>query len=184
MSLFQSKLNGSGSGCGYIVFIISLVHLSILYVYPIFHSFNFVCFFLFTETAALRDVEVFVPAAVRRGETTRLHCMYDLEGDTLYAVKWYKGRREFYRYTPKENPAMKTFSVNGINVLVCMNKYRPLFFFIYARTLKHNNHFCIILFWTEFLRKLTLTIYIQSVVVCATERATATANPIKYCIEL
>lgn len=67
---------------------------------------------------ALRDVEVFVPAAVRRGETTRLHCMYDLEGDTLYAVKWYKGRREFYRYTPKENPAMKTFAVNGINVLV------------------------------------------------------------------
>lgn len=30
----------------------------------------------------------------------------------------YKGRREFYRYTPKENPAMKTFNVNGINVLV------------------------------------------------------------------
>lgn len=30
----------------------------------------------------------------------------------------YKGRREFYRYTPKENPAMKTFNVNGINVMV------------------------------------------------------------------
>lgn len=80
-----------------------------------------VLFKRFVVTTALRDVEVFVPAAVRRGETTRLHCMYDLEGDTLYAVKWYKGRREFYRYTPKENPAMKTFAVNGINVLVSIH---------------------------------------------------------------
>lgn len=52
---------------------------------------------IFSVATALRDVEVFVPSAVRRGETARLHCMYDLEGDTLYAVKWYKGRREFYR---------------------------------------------------------------------------------------
>ncbi|XP_031619175.1 fasciclin-3 isoform X2 [Contarinia nasturtii] len=74
-------------------------------------------FLLFASATALRDVEVFVPAAVKRGDTARLHCLYDLEGDTLYAVKWYKGRREFYRYTPKENPAMKTFTVNGINVL-------------------------------------------------------------------
>lgn len=33
----------------------------------------------------------------------------------------YKGRREFYRYTPKENPAMKTFLVNGINVEVSVS---------------------------------------------------------------
>jgi hypothetical protein len=47
-----------------------------------------------------------------------LKCNYDLEGDTLYSIKWYKGRHEFYRYTPKENPAMKTFPVFGINVEV------------------------------------------------------------------
>lgn len=28
----------------------------------------------------------------------------------------YKGRREFYRYLPKENPAMKLFAVAGITV--------------------------------------------------------------------
>lgn len=44
-----------------------------------------------------------------------------MEGDSLYSVKWYKGRREFYRYTPKENPAMKTFAVNGINVEVSVS---------------------------------------------------------------
>lgn len=32
-----------------------------------------------------------------------------MEGDTLYTVKYYKGRKEFYRYTPKENPAIKVF---------------------------------------------------------------------------
>lgn len=79
--------------------------------------FSFVSFFFHT-VPALRDVDVFVPAAVRRGDNAKLLCLYDLEGDTLYAVKWYKGGREFYRYTPKENPAMKTFAVSGIDVLV------------------------------------------------------------------
>lgn len=35
----------------------------------------------------------------------------------------YKGRREFFRWTPKENPTMKTFTVSGINVLVSMMQY-------------------------------------------------------------
>lgn len=75
-------------------------------------------FFLLFAVSALQNVDVVVPAAVRRGDNAKLYCLYDLEGDSLYAVKWYKGRREFYRYTPKENPAMKTFSNNGITVLV------------------------------------------------------------------
>uniref|UniRef100_T1GC69 Uncharacterized protein n=1 Tax=Megaselia scalaris TaxID=36166 RepID=T1GC69_MEGSC len=46
-----------------------------------------------------------------------------MENDTLYSVKWYKGRREFYRYTPKENPAMKIFNHAGINV---ENRYKTM----------------------------------------------------------
>ncbi|XP_037898181.1 uncharacterized protein LOC119642934 isoform X3 [Glossina fuscipes] len=65
---------------------------------------------------ALRDVRVQVPAAVRRGEKAILKCLYDLEGDNLYSVKWYKGRREFYSYTPKETPAMKVFQFSGVKV--------------------------------------------------------------------
>lgn len=66
----------------------------------------------------LNDVRVTVPKAVLKGETAVLICSYDLEGDSLYSVKWYKGRREFYRYTPKENPAMKVFPISGLSVLV------------------------------------------------------------------
>lgn len=64
----------------------------------------------------LKDVSVTIPPAVKRGDNALLICNYDIENDTLYTVKWYRGRREFYRYTPKENPAGKIFGgVIGIN---------------------------------------------------------------------
>lgn len=66
----------------------------------------------------LRDVRVTVPKAARRGDSVVLHCHYDLEGDPLYAVKWYKGRAEFYRYTPKEKPPMKLFPIPGLADLI------------------------------------------------------------------
>lgn len=65
----------------------------------------------------LRDVRVTVPRAARRGDSVVLHCLYDLEGDPLYAVKWYKGRAEFFRYTPKEKPPMKLFQIQGLSDL-------------------------------------------------------------------
>nr|XP_036678671.1 uncharacterized protein LOC108012104 isoform X1 [Drosophila suzukii] len=67
-------------------------------------------------TEALRDVRVRVPHAVRRSEKAILKCFYDIEDDSLYSVKWYKGRREFYRYTPKETPPMKVFHFPGVKV--------------------------------------------------------------------
>lgn len=45
-----------------------------------------------------------------------LTCNYDLDNDTLYSVKWYKGKHEFFRYTPKEIPAFKIFPCQGVNV--------------------------------------------------------------------
>lgn len=72
-------------------------------------------------SSALRDVRVTIPVAVRSGDNAILMCHYDLEQDSLYSIKWYKGRREFYRYTPRENPPMKVFeSVSGIKVRVSM----------------------------------------------------------------
>lgn len=64
----------------------------------------------------LKDVRVSVPTAIRRGDNANLICHYDMEGAVLYSVKWYKGKREFFRYTPKENPSLKAFPVLGITV--------------------------------------------------------------------
>lgn len=71
---------------------------------------------LFIVVGSLKDVEVDIPTAVKPGETVIMTCTYDLEGDDLYSVKWYKGRQEFYRYVPKELPHIKVFPMNGINV--------------------------------------------------------------------
>ncbi|KAG8234405.1 hypothetical protein J437_LFUL012790 [Ladona fulva] len=57
-----------------------------------------------------------VPSAIPRGSTTTLVCHYDLEGDFLYSVKWYRGRREFYRFTPREDPSIKIFPMHGMHV--------------------------------------------------------------------
>jgi hypothetical protein len=35
------------------------------------------------------------------GESSSLRCDYDLEGDSLYSIKWYKDNQEFYRYNPQ-----------------------------------------------------------------------------------
>lgn len=70
------------------------------------------------SVTGLRDVVVRVPEAVRRGEHTRLYCDYNLEGDALYSVKWYFGRREFYRFTPRETPRLKVFPIHGLSDLV------------------------------------------------------------------
>lgn len=72
----------------------------------------------FYNCGALRDVKIHLPMAVKKGERAGFRCSYDLEGDSLYQVKWYKGRREFYRFTPRESPSAKLFSIPGIDVMV------------------------------------------------------------------
>lgn len=79
----------------------------------------FFCFLLLHKTEiamGLRIVHVTVPSAIESGKNAVLVCEHDLETDTLYSVKWYKGRREFFRYTPKEIPAVKVFPLPGITV--------------------------------------------------------------------
>lgn len=56
------------------------------------------------------------PPVVQRGNDTTLACLYELTDAPLYSVKWYRGRHEFYRYSPTENPSTKIFPFAGINV--------------------------------------------------------------------
>lgn len=105
-------------------FIFSTYSLSFIYILVVLVMFlrflmMSVCISVADFIVALKDVSVTIPQAVKRGSNAMLTCNYDMENDTLYSVKWYKGRREFYRYTPKENPAMKVFpSQSGLNVEV------------------------------------------------------------------
>lgn len=68
-------------------------------------------------SAAIRNMNLIVdPPAVKRGQHAILRCMYDLDGAPLYSVKFYRGLREFYRYSPTELPNSKIFPFPGINV--------------------------------------------------------------------
>uniref|UniRef100_A0A336KPD9 CSON013364 protein n=1 Tax=Culicoides sonorensis TaxID=179676 RepID=A0A336KPD9_CULSO len=64
----------------------------------------------------LDKVSITIPTAIQSGGSAILLCEYELGDDNLYTVKWYKGRREFYRYTAKEIPPIKVFSPSGFYV--------------------------------------------------------------------
>ncbi|XP_029346840.1 uncharacterized protein LOC100165071 [Acyrthosiphon pisum] len=72
--------------------------------------------FVIGMATCLKDVFIEVPIAIREGTTAILRCDYDLEQEALYTVKWYKGRREFFRYVPKELPHTRVFPLATINV--------------------------------------------------------------------
>ena len=59
-----------------------------------------------------------MPKFARRGSDVHLSCKYDTDLGSVYAVKWYKGLQEFYRYVPKEVPPVQVFPLPGIHVEV------------------------------------------------------------------
>lgn len=76
----------------------------------------FLMVFMNGFTHALKDVRVTIPQAARIMDTVSLQCRYDLEGEPLYTVKWYKGTKEFFRFIPKELPNTQVFPLPGIDV--------------------------------------------------------------------
>ncbi|XP_057378616.1 uncharacterized protein LOC130700650 isoform X2 [Daphnia carinata] len=50
--------------------------------------------------ACIRVSHLIVPAQVGRGHDAQLHCHFNLGGNILYSVKWFKGSREFFRIGP------------------------------------------------------------------------------------
>jgi len=40
----------------------------------------------------------------------------DGDGEQLYAVKWFRGRREFFRYQPKLKPPVRLFPIQHVHV--------------------------------------------------------------------
>lgn len=88
-------------------------------------------FYLFAVDGsfALRLVEVRIPNYVVKGSTAQLECLYDLDGETLYSVKWYKDGNEFYRYVPRDLPPAQTFVLPGVSVNVSILAFVIFFTF-------------------------------------------------------
>lgn len=76
-----------------------------------------VVFFAITSASCLQKVSLeIVPDVVQRGQEVILRCHYDLQKAPLYSLKWYRGRHEFYRFSPSEDPSTKIFNISGIYV--------------------------------------------------------------------
>ncbi|XP_042904037.1 uncharacterized protein [Parasteatoda tepidariorum] len=72
---------------------------------------------LFFKSAwCLKLVSLHVPNLVVVGEDVQLQCAYDLEGDPLYSIKWYRDDVEFYRYVPRDKPPGQFFPLKGVSV--------------------------------------------------------------------
>ncbi|CAL7938791.1 unnamed protein product [Xylocopa violacea] len=63
----------------------------------------------------LRLLRLDVPGiADPRWDRVTLRCEYDLEGEALYSVIWYKDGLEFYRFTPESKPPGRDFPIDGV----------------------------------------------------------------------
>lgn len=66
---------------------------------------------------ALHIERLVVPGAAKQGDDLQLSCYYHLEdGENLYALRWYKDEKEFFRYMPKETPAQRVFNASGVRI--------------------------------------------------------------------
>jgi len=60
--------------------------------------------------------ELAVPTHKMVGEDVKLVCRFDMDGEKLYSVKWYRNEQEFYRYVPNDRPKLQIFPQSGITV--------------------------------------------------------------------
>lgn len=74
-------------------------------------------YFLFPAFSfGLRLTEVRIPNHTVRDSSPKLECHFDLDGESLYSVKWYKDGNEFYRYVPRDMPPAQVFALPGVTV--------------------------------------------------------------------
>ncbi|KAH6930721.1 hypothetical protein HPB50_017865 [Hyalomma asiaticum] len=69
-----------------------------------------------TIVSAVKLVNVDIPSPTTLGETVGLSCIYELNGDRLYSVKWYKNDVEFYRFVPNDWPPGQFLPLPGVDV--------------------------------------------------------------------
>jgi len=82
-----------------------------------FLPYQIICsFVVLAVTNAIRLTEKSIPSHAIKGEDVVLECLYDLQGDSLYSVKWYRNGQEFYRHIPTDRPQTVVFRQPGLIV--------------------------------------------------------------------
>ena len=71
---------------------------------------------LLADVAGIRLTKTVLPSHALLGEDVILECLYDMEGDKLYSVKWYRNGKEFYRHIPTDLPPTGVFKQPGLRV--------------------------------------------------------------------
>ena len=71
---------------------------------------------IFPGAVGIRLTKTILPSHALVGEDVILECEYDMEGDKLYSVKWYRNGKEFYRHIPTDIPPTGVFSQPGLIV--------------------------------------------------------------------
>ncbi|CAL1262563.1 unnamed protein product [Larinioides sclopetarius] len=66
--------------------------------------------------ACLKISSFEVPSLLVPGDSAYLTCLFDLGGEKLYSVKWFKNEQEFYRFFPSLNPQYMAFRAPGIHI--------------------------------------------------------------------
>ncbi|XP_021924665.1 uncharacterized protein LOC110832180 isoform X4 [Zootermopsis nevadensis] len=64
----------------------------------------------------LKLVSLNVPQTADIFQPVTLSCAYDLEGRSLYSVKWYKDESEFFRYMPDNKPRSQAFHTPAVTL--------------------------------------------------------------------
>lgn len=98
-----------------------------------------IIFFLFhSGIYPIKIVELEVPSKVRKGQAIQMSCLYDLQNQSLYSLKWFyrstkleRDEKEFFRFTPNEKPHKRQFKLPNITVDVSI-------WFKVKKVLTHN----------------------------------------------
>lgn len=111
-------------------------------LYSVNSSICYLCFLFlfpfFTERICLKNITLRASKwVIKYRKEVTLYCDYNLEGDKLLNVKWYRGNREFFRFVPKDHPQAKTFPILSTRVDVSITSFLSFFLFI-VRTFYRN----------------------------------------------
>ncbi|XP_044733693.1 uncharacterized protein LOC123296297 [Chrysoperla carnea] len=68
------------------------------------------------KTSGLRLIEMSVPTIADPRESMEISCTFDMGGEELNSVKWYKDEEEFFRFMPLQHPPVLTFPVAGVHL--------------------------------------------------------------------